>query len=50
MKQELSQNVLNRENHNLEDLTQKLINYLYKSEHYDQIDIEIMKILFKQND
>ena len=33
--------------HTLTDLQQKLINYLFNRNDYDEIDIEIMKILFK---
>lgn len=33
--------------HTLMDLQQKLINYLFNRNDYDEIDIEIMKILFK---
>lgn len=35
------------ENKTIEELRQKLTNYLYSLEDYDQLDIEIMKILFK---
>lgn len=37
-----------QENHTLEDLKQKLINYLYELEVYDVTDIEMLKILFKK--
>lgn len=35
------------EDKTIEELRQKLTNYLYSLEDYDQLDIEIMKILFK---
>ena len=35
------------ENKTIEELRQTLTNYLYSLEDYDQLDIEIMKILFK---
>lgn len=37
----------NQEKHTLQDLKQKLINYLYELETYDVTDVEILKILFK---
>lgn len=35
------------ENKTIEELRQKLTNYLYSLENYNQLDVEIMKILFK---
>lgn len=35
------------ENHTFDELKQKLINYLYKVKNYEEIDVEIMKLLFK---
>jgi len=35
------------ENKTIEELKQKLINHIYDKEYYDQLDVEIMKILFK---
>lgn len=37
-------------NHTLENLRQKLINNLYNATYYDKNDIEILKILFENND
>jgi len=36
-----------KENKTVEELKQKLINHIYDKEYYDQLDVEIMKILFK---
>lgn len=36
-----------KENKTIEELKQKIINRLYDKEYYDQLDVEIMKILFK---
>lgn len=34
-------------NHTFDELKQKLINYLYNTKSYEEIDVEIMKLLFK---
>ncbi len=39
-----------KDNHTLEDLRQKLINDLYNQKSYDSNEIEIMKMLFENND
>lgn len=38
---------LGKEDYTLKDLEQKLINSLYKKQNYNDLDIEIIKILFK---
>ena len=43
-------NIGDTENHTLKDLRQKLINYLYELNNYDLGDIELIKILFENND
>ena len=39
-----------KENYTLDDLKQKLINNLYNATYYEKNDIEILKILFENND
>ena len=34
-------------NHTIEELRQKLINYLFDDRDYDNVDVEIMKLLLK---
>ncbi len=36
-----------KKNYNENDLIQKLINYLYTKDLYNDVDVEIMKILLK---
>ena len=38
---------VHNENHTLEEVRQKLINYLFKAKNYDEIDTKLIEILFK---
>lgn len=40
----------NQEKYTLQDLKQKLINDMFNKDYYNEIDIEILKILFENND
>lgn len=48
--QETKEKETKKENYTLDDLKQKLINNLYNATYYEKNDIEILKILFENND
>ena len=42
-------NEIKKNNYDIKDLRQKLINYLYNLQRYETNDIELIKILFNEN-
>ncbi len=41
---------MGEKNHTLEELKQKIIDYLYDLNHYEEFDVELIKVLFQKKD